>query len=642
MKNKLLLLVLLTLAFSCKTEQKDLKKKVTTTEFSNPPEWAREAIWYQIFAERFRNGDPSNDPGPENLKGAYPGFVPEGWAITPWTQDWYKPDSYFKSATGKKDLAENTITSFGQLSLLRRYGGDLQGVMDKIDYLDSLGITAVYFNPLNQSPSNHKYDASVWRHIDVNFGPTPVEDLKIMSQENPSDPSTWKMTGADKMFVDLIDLFHKRRIKVILDYSWNHTGTAFWAWQDILKNQSKSKFKDWYWVNQFDDPSTPENEFDYRGWFGVKSMPEIKETEYHSHAKAIEYFDGNIYEEEAKNHIFNVAKKWLDPNGDGDPSDGIDGYRLDVAAELPLGFWRDFRKEVRAVNPNAYLLGEIWWEQYPDKLLDPKPVLEGDIFDAVMNYRWYRAARYFFGKAPEEILPSQFVDSLNSFNANLRPENMYAMMNLAASHDSPRLSTSLFNNAFKYKHLAEPSINEDYKIHKPDTNTRTRQKLLLAHQYTYIGAPHIWAGDEMGMWGADMGDTRKPLIWKDYYFESETVDPRGYNRIPDKVVFDDALFEYYRTLIQIRKTNKVLANGDIEFIVVDDENNTLAYSRFDESNEVITVFNNSTTQKTIQLPLKFNTKYSQLLGNHSITQNRNSLTVNLPGSNVSILVGTDR
>jgi glycosidase len=166
--------------------------------------------------------------------------------------------------------------------------------------------------------------------------------------------------------------------------------------------------------------------------------------------------------------------------------------------------------------------------------------------------------------------------------------------------------------------------------------------LLLAHQYTYIGAPHIWAGDEMGMWGADMGDTRKPLIWKDYDFESETVDPRGYNRIPDKVTFDDSLFEYYRTLIQIRKTNKVLANGDIEFIVVDNENNTLAYSRFDESNEVITVFNNSTTQKTIQLPLKFNSKYSQLLEKYSITQNRNSLTVNLPASSVSILKGNYR
>jgi glycosidase len=139
-----------------------------------------------------------------------------------------------------------------------------------------------------------------------------------------------------------------------------------------------------------------------------------------------------------------------------------------------------------------------------------------------------------------------------------------------------------------------------------------------------------------------MGDTRKPLIWKDYDFESETVDPRGYNRIPDKVAFDEALFEYYRTLIQIRKTNNVLANGDIEFIVVDNENNTLAYSRFDESNEVITVFNNSTTQTTIQLPLKFNTTYSQLLGNHSITQNRNSLTVKLPESSVSILVGTNR
>jgi glycosidase len=211
------------------------------------------------------------------------------------------------------------------------------------------------------------------------------------------------------------------------------------------------------------------------------------------------------------------------------------------------------------------------------------------------------------------------------------------MMNLAASHDSPRLSTSLFNDAFKYKHLAEPSVNADYKIHKPDTNTRTRQKLLLAHQYTYIGAPHIWAGDEMGMWGADMGDTRKPLIWKDYDFESEIVDPRGYNRTPDKVAFDDALFEYYRTLIQIRKTNKVLANGDIEFIVVDDENNTLAYSRFDDIEEIVTIFNNGNTKRTIQMPLKIDAEYVQVLGNHIIKQNGNILTIDLPGNSVAIM-----
>jgi glycosidase len=641
MKKQILLLLILSLTFSCKTEQKEEIKESTITEFANPPEWAKRAIWYQIYAERFRNGDPSNDPKPEDLKGSYPGFVPEGWKITPWTQDWYQPDSYFAEVKGKQDMAGYSIENFGQLSRLRRYGGDLQGVMDKIDYLDSLGITAIYFNPLCEAPSDHNYDASAWRHIDSNFGPTPEEDLKTMEQETPGDPSTWKMTGADKLFVELIDKLHQRGIRVILDYSWNHTGIEFWAWKDILNNQANSKYKDWYWIESFDNPETTDDEFNYKGWFGVKDLPEIKETEYHSHIETVKFFDGDIYSNTAKQHIFNVAKKWLDPNGDGDPSDGVDGFRLDVAAELPLGFWRDFRKEVRAINTDAYLLGEIWWEQWPDKLLDPKPVLEGDIFDAVMNYRWYRAARRFFGKAPKATLPSEFVDSLKSFSSNLRPQNNYAMMNLAASHDSPRLSTSLYNDSLKYKYMTEPSSNENYKINKPDNTTRTRQKLLLAHQYTYIGAPHIWAGDEMGMWGADMGDTRKPLIWENYEFEPEVIHPLGHERSEDEVKFDRALFNYYKKLIDIRKRYDVLNNGKIEFVLIDDENATLAYSRFDESNEVITVFNNSTAPKTIQIPLKLDVKYAQILGNHSIIQNGNSLTINLPASSVSILEGNN-
>ena len=117
-------------------------------------------------------------------------------------------------------------------------------------------------------------------------------------------------------------------------------------------------------------------------------------------------------------HIFNVTRRWLDPNGDGDPTDGVDGYRLDVAAEVPLGFWREYRKVVREVNPDAFLLGEIWWEKWPDRLMDPNPFVEGDVFDAPMNYRWYRAVRHFFNASPAPIKVSDFVDSLNFFRSN--------------------------------------------------------------------------------------------------------------------------------------------------------------------------------------------------------------------------------
>ncbi|RRJ90261.1 alpha-amylase family glycosyl hydrolase [Flavobacterium macacae] len=170
---------------------------------------------------------------------------------------------------------------------MRRYGGDLQGVLDKMDYMDSLGVTAIYFRPLNDAPSLHKYDARYWHHIDVNIGPDPIKDKKTIAAEIPDDPSTWIMTEADKLFVKVISEFHKRGIKVILDYSWNHTGQTFWAWQDVLKNQEKSKYKDWYWVEKFDDPNTPENEFKYHGWVGVRELPEIKETQKQDMSKGV-------------------------------------------------------------------------------------------------------------------------------------------------------------------------------------------------------------------------------------------------------------------------------------------------------------------------------------------------------------------
>ena len=616
----LLFAILFTFCNQGVEESVETPKSTSATALADAPEWAKEVVWYQIFLERFRNGDSSNDPTAEDIIGAYPGFVPENWQLTPWTHDWYKPDPYFDQVKGRSDLVGNKIEHFGQLSRLRRYGGDLQGVFDKIGYLDSLGITAIYFNPLNDAPSDHKYDARHWRHIDHNFGPSPRRDIEIMAQETPDDPGTWQMTGADSMFVALIDALHQRGIRVILDYSWNHTGMDCWAWRDILEKGASSKFADWYWVEQFDDPATPENEFKYEGWFGVADLPEIRETVKHDHIKeGIKAYEGNVYSEAVKQHIFNISKRWLDPNGDGDPSDGVDGFRLDVAAEIGLDFWREYREEVRSVNPEAYLLGEVWWEEWPDKLLDPEPFLKGDVFDAVMNYRWYRSVRHFFAKAPNEIPPSELVDSLQSFTSNLRPENNYVMMNLAASHDSPRLATSLFNKN-KYKYLCEPSANPNYKINKPDVETRRTQRLLLAQQYTYIGAPHIWAGDEMGMWGADMGDTRKPLIWPDYEFEDENTHPLGLEHPNGQVKFDAALFTYYQQLIQIRKDKPVLAKGDIEYVLVDDKKQILAYSRFNEQDEVLAVFNNSNAPYTIQVPVKTEKQYTDLLGGLEIAR----------------------
>ncbi|MFY0607093.1 MAG: alpha-glucosidase C-terminal domain-containing protein [Cyclobacteriaceae bacterium] len=633
------ILSLFSLLIGCQptNEGQSSEPETPTTAFEDPPAWAGEVIWYQIMLERFRNGDPTNDPTPEDIAGTYPGFVPEGWHVTPWTQDWYELDDYMEGIENETDFYGNPVTSFSAKAQLKRFGGDLQGVLDQMDYLDSLGVTAIFFNPLNDAPSLHKYDARHWRHIDRNFGPDPRGDVEIMNSETPDDPSTWKMTNADQMFVEVVAAFHERGIKVILDYSWNHTGHTFWAWQDLLGNQQKSKYADWYWVKQFDDPATEENEFEYNGWAGVFDLPEIKETVFIDHSKGVKASEGNILLHEVKNHIFAITRKWLDPNGDGNPEDGVDGYRLDVAAEVPLGFWREYRQVVRDVNPDTYLVGEVWWAEWPDYLLEPEPFVRGDVFDSPMNYRWYRAARHFFNASPTSIPPSEFVDSLISFSDNLRPQTNRAMMNLTASHDVPRVLTSLFNKN-KYKVDTNPSETSNYKIHKPDETTYQTLYMLLAHQYTYVGAPHIWAGDEMGMWGGDDPSTRKPLIWPDYEFEEETTHPLGRERPTDKVRFNKQVFNYHRQMIKIRKDNPVLSNGEIAFIHVDDGHSTLAYSRYSEEGEVIAAFNASEEPKRITLTPKTAGAFEDVLGNNVLTQTEDGIQLTLAGRSAAILI----
>ena len=292
----------------------------------------------------------------------------------------------------------------------RRYGGDLQGVLDRLDYLQELGVTALYLNPVNDAPSLHKYDARNYHHIDRNFGPDPRGDERRIAAEHPADPATWGWTAGDSLFLELVREVHRRKMRIIVDYSWNHTGIAFWAWQDVLKRQRESPYADWYAVEAFDDPATPDtNEFRYRGWVGVPWLPEWKKIgrpDGQTHG-AIE---GTLVPGVRK-LVFDVTRRWLDPNGDGDPSEGVDGFRLDVAEMVPLGFWREYRRFVRSINPEAYLVGEVWWESWPDRIYDPAPWLQGDVFDAVMNYRWFMPTRGFFSGAPPALSPPAYAAS---------------------------------------------------------------------------------------------------------------------------------------------------------------------------------------------------------------------------------------
>ena len=354
----ILALTLLALSAGCQPENAPLVQSDTPPTGGADPAWVTDAVFYQIFPERFANGDPTNDPTRESLE--YVDAVPDSWRISPWTADWYSRADWEREMGD--DFYENGVFH-------RRYGGDLQGVIDRLDYLDDLGINALYFNPLFYARSLHKYDGNTFHHIDPYFGPDPEGDLALMAQET-SDPSSWHMTAADSLFFALVDQAHQRSMRIVIDGVWNHTGRDFFAFADIRERQEDSPYKDWYIINAFDDPATPENEFAYEGWWGVETLPLFADTP-----------DGVDLHPGPKAYIFDATRRWMDPNGDGDPSDGVDGWRLDVAPDVPTKFWADWNAHVRSLNPEAYTVSEVWF--------DASRFLQDGGFSATMNYHGF-------------------------------------------------------------------------------------------------------------------------------------------------------------------------------------------------------------------------------------------------------------
>ena len=570
----------------------------TKAKLTDPPIWSSEVVWYQIFVERFSNGDATNDPTPSTISVSTSSFpVPSDWKITPWTDDWYEQEAW----------AKNSGKEFREALQHRRYGGDLQGVLNKLDYLKDLGITAIYFNPLNDAPSLHKYDARNYHHIDVNFGPDPQGDIELMKSENPSDPKTWKWTSADKLFLKVVEEAHKRGMKVVLDYSWNHTGVQFWAMQDIMKNQEKSPYKDWYEITSFDNPATPENEFQYKGWLNVQSLPELRKVDLKQERVNGMPYEGNMADG-PKQHIFDVSRRWLAP--DGDTAKGIDGYRLDVADQIPMGFWRDYRMFVKSIKPDAYLVGEIWWEKWPNRLMNPVPYNSGDVFDAVMFYQIYRPARDFFTGVTPGVTAKELVDSLNFQWNRLSVPYRYSQMLVNATHDSPRLLTC-FANPGKYKFHANPAEDPNYITGNPSEETYKRVRLYLIHQFTIPGSPSIWNGDELGMTGADDPDCRKPIWWPEFTFKDENrrniqVGEKEYEKVGANL---DHL-GYYKAIISLRKSNKVLMDGSIEFVASDGK--LLAYERKNSSDKLLIILNADTSE--VKYTLKSGTYVDLLTG----------------------------
>ncbi|MBD3289771.1 alpha-amylase [candidate division KSB1 bacterium] len=546
-----------------------------------PPEWAKKVVWYQIFPERFRNGDPDNDPQLQDMMGTWPFNDTSEFQIVPWTADWYKLQPWEKA--NKKGFYYNAQR--------RRFGGDLQGILNRLDYLQELGINAIYFNPLFESPSLHKYDATLHHHIDDNFGPDPEGDKKIMRSEIPDDPSTWKWTAADSLFLKLIDECHSRNIRVIIDGVFNHVGYNFFAFEDLRENQRDSKYAEWFTVKKWDNPETEKDEFEYESWANVKSMPEIREDE------------ENGFVDDAWDYFKAVILRWMDPNGDGNPEDGIDGWRLDVAEKVTEASWRKFRTFTRSVNPESYLVGEVWWEDWPDKMFNAAPWLQGDMFDAVMNYRFAAAVTKFFINQEKKISASEFDAELATVREDYPQDVNYVLQNLMDSHDTDRLASMIMNPDRIYGHQNRVEANRDYDVTKPSAEHRKIQKLILLFQMTYIGAPMIFYGDEVGMWGASDPDERKPMLWADLTYEDETSHPFGKDREPDKNIVDQKLFDYYKKLIHIRRESKALQLGTYKTLTTEDERSLFIFKRNFENETVVTLINNSDSPQYVDIDL---------------------------------------
>lgn len=545
------------------------------------PLWAKGVVWYQIFPERFANGDTSNDPEAEKVF-INSRKIPEGWEISKWTSDWFAQSEWEKKLGG--DVRNHLYE--------RRYGGDIQGIIDRLDYIKDLGVGAIYLNPVFEAVSLHKYDGSSFHHIDVNFGPDPDGDRIIMSSEIPDNPDTWKWTEADKLFLKLIDEVHKRGMKIIIDGVFNHTGVQFWAFQDVVNYQEQSKYKDWYLIESYDDPVTVDNEFEYKGWWNIKSLPEFNRTK-------------DDLAEGPKKYIFNSTRKWMDPNGDGNPSDGIDGWRLDVAREVPIGFWKQWRNVVKGINNQSLIVGELW-ELSPDFISDD------GAFDALMNYNFAFAVNDFFIAEKNKISVDEFIDRLQKIDETYPMQNLYVLQNLLSSHDTERLPSMIINPDRKYEHDANEN-NANYNPAKPNSDDIEKQKLVAAFQLLYRGAPMIYYGDEVGMWGADDPHDRKPMVWDDLVYENEIINEQsgfktGFGSY--SVEQNKDLLKFYKEIIEIRNNNEALKTGTIKFIYSDNEKRTFAFESVIAGEKIICAFNLGEVEVTFPLVFEVIELYS--------------------------------
>ena len=545
----------------------------------SPPTWSKGIVWYQIFPDRFWNGDTLNDPPLSAQQDAWPHDTLGPWQLHPWTSDWYKLQPYEK-ANGK-DLWYN-ITR-------RRYGGDLAGILQRLDYLQNLGVQALYLNPIFYSPSHHRYDAYVLHHVDPYLGPNPAADLALMATENPGDPKTWKWTSADTLALHLVGEVHRRGMRIIWDGVFNHMGVGSPFFVDVIQNQQASPYADWFEIEQWRDIDSGKV-FRYKGWFGIQDLPEFKENKEGLTPGPDQY-------------IHTITQRWMKPDWTssspklGSIALGIDGWRLDVAFCVAHPFWKRWRAKVKEWNPEAYLTAEVI-----DEAPKLKPYLEGDEFDAVMNYPFAFVASEYFINDRNRPTTKRFQNQMDELIDVFGYDRFLSQQNLFGSHDANRLASHIVNRNFAkygdwgtYFSLSKAS-NPAYNTRNTRGIERKIQAQWLVFQYTFPGAPMLYYGDEVGMWGANDPDCRKPMVWKDIRYEDERLRP-DQTLYPEVQVVeqDTVILSLVKDLLALRATHQALRTGLLRWLNPPDNNQVLGYQRQSSTGQ-IQVFLNPTEQ----------------------------------------------
>ena len=506
------------------------------------PDWAKGAVQYQIFPDRFCNGDPSNDV----KDGEYSYHHRHVRRIADWNA---LPE-------------EDDYRCF--------YGGDIKGIIDKLDYLEGLGIEVIYLNPIFLSPSSHKYDTQDYEHIDPHFGvieddiDLPLEDwefhngyarqyiTRVLSKKN--------LELSDGLFAQLCDELHKRSMKIILDGVFNHCG-SFHQWMD---HEGIYLEKEGFAPGAYQDVSSPYREFfrftdekpGYEAWWDVETLPKLN------------------YENSRKlwDTIFSAVQKWLAPPY------CIDGWRLDVAADLGHSldlnhaFWREFREKVKSVNPQAIIIAEHYG--------DPGDWLKGDQWDSIMNYCAFMEPLTFFLTGMEKHSDGihddlyqdggSFFETMQKYMACFQEPSLQCAMNELSNHDHSRFLTRTNRTVGRMNSLGAEAADKD--------TDKAVLRLAATVQMTWPGAPTIYYGDEAGLAGWTDPDNRRCYPWG-----SEDMD----------------LIEFHRRLISLRRSCPVLKTGSI--LPLGAGRGWIAYARFDAKDLAIIACNN--TGDTIDVTL---------------------------------------